>query len=136
MFLLIVEDDPANARLVAALLAAEGTTDVRIAYSAEEALAIIRTAPIRVLIVDLLLPGMNGLALVKRLKADGSTCHIPAIAVTGSTAAGIEGEAMRSGCSGFVQKPIDFDKLLRILSASLAGQATRGPNPSLPGMDS
>jgi CheY-like chemotaxis protein len=64
--MLIVEDDPASARLVAALLAAEGTTDVRIAHSAEEALDIIRTAPIRVLIVDLLLPGMSGLALVER----------------------------------------------------------------------
>jgi CheY-like chemotaxis protein len=135
IFLLIVEDDPANARLVAALLAAEGTTDVRIAYSAEEALAIIRTAPIRVLIVDLLLPGMSGLALVERLKADRSTCHIVAIAVTGSSAAGIESEAMRSGCAGFVQKPIDFDKLLRILSVSLDGQASRWPNPSLPTED-
>jgi CheY-like chemotaxis protein len=132
--MLIVEDDPASARLVAALLAAEGTTDVRIAHSAEEALAIIRAAPIRVLLVDVLLPGMSGLALVERLKADGSTCHIVAIAVTGSDAAQIEGDAMRSGCAGFVQKPIDFDKLMRILSASLAEQAPRGPNPS-PRMD-
>jgi two-component system cell cycle response regulator DivK len=133
--MLVVDDDPANARLVAALLAAEGTTDVRIAHSAEEALAIIRTAAIRVLIVDLLLPGLSGLALVERLKADGSTCHIAAIAVTASSAAGIEAEAMRSGCAGFVEKPIDFDKLLGILSASLAEQAARGPNPSLPSND-
>ena len=42
---------------------------------------------------------------------------------------------MRSGCAGFVQKPIDFDKFLRILSASLAEQASRGPNPSLPRTD-
>jgi CheY-like chemotaxis protein len=133
--MLIVEDDPASARLVAALLAAEGTTGVRIAHSAEEALAIIGTAPIRVLIVDLVLPGMSGLTLVKRLKADESTGHIVAIAVTGSDAAQIEDDAMRSGCAGFVQKPIDFDELLRTLNASLAEQASRGPNPSPPGTD-
>jgi CheY-like chemotaxis protein len=118
--MLIVEDDPASARLVAALLAAVGTTNVLIAHSAKEALAIIRRAPIRVLIVDLLLPGMSGLALVERLKADRSTRHIVAIAVTGINAAGIEGDAMCSGCAGFVQKPIDFDRLVPILSASLA----------------
>jgi CheY-like chemotaxis protein len=72
---------------------------------------------------------------VERLKADGSTRHIVAIAVTGCDAAGIEGDAMRSGCAGFVQKPIDFDKLLRILSASLAERATRAPNPGLPRTD-
>ena len=55
---------------MAALFAAEGMTDVRIAHNAEEALAIIRTAPVRVLIVDLLLRGMSGLELVERLKAD------------------------------------------------------------------
>jgi CheY-like chemotaxis protein len=128
--MLIVEDDPASARLVAAILAAEGTTGVRIAHSAEEALAIIGTTPIRVLIVDLVLPGMSGLTLVKRLKADESTCHIVAIAVTGSDAAQIEDDAMRSGCAGFVQKPIEVNKLSRILNATLAEQATRGPNPS------
>jgi FixJ family two-component response regulator len=46
--------------------------------------------------------------------------RVAASAVTGRNAAGIEDDAMRSGCAGFVQKPIDFDKLLRILSASLA----------------
>ena len=133
--MLIVEDDPANARLMAALLGAEGTPNVRIAHSAEEALAIISTAPVRALIVDLLLPGMSGLALVERLKADGSTRHIVAIAVTVSDAAGIESDAMRRGCAGFVEKPIDADKLLRILSAGLAEQAAQGPNPGLPRMD-
>jgi CheY-like chemotaxis protein len=129
--MLIVDDDAVSARLLAALLAAEDRPDVRIAHSAEEALAIIGTAPIRVLIVDLQLPGMSGLALVERLKAEPSTRHIVAIAVTASDAAGIEGDAMRSGCAGLVQKPIDFDKLLRLLNASLAEQATRGPNPGL-----
>jgi CheY-like chemotaxis protein len=131
--MLIVEDDPANARLIAAVLAAEGTTNVRIAHSAEEALAIISTAPVRGLIVDLLLPGMSGLALVERLKADRSTRHIVAVAVTVSDAAGIESDAMRRGCAGFVQKPIDADKLLGILRAGLA--AAQEPNPSLPRMD-
>lgn len=127
--MLVVEDDPANARLMAALLAAEGAIGVRIAHTAEEALAIIDRTPVRALIVDVLLPGMSGLALVERLKADVSTSHIVAIAVSASDAAGLEDEAMRTGCAGFVQKPIDFENLLRILTAGLAEDAARGPRP-------
>ena len=50
--------------------------------------------------------------------------------VTGSDAVQIEDEAMRSGCAGFVRKPIDVNELSRILNACLAERATPGLNPA------
>jgi CheY-like chemotaxis protein len=120
---LVVEDDPASARMVAAMLATEGATDVRVAHSAEEALAVLRDDLVRVLIVDVLLPGMNGLVLVRRLKSELATRHIIAIAVSGSDGAALAAEAIDSGCVALVQKPIEFDTLLAIVRGILVQPA-------------
>jgi CheY-like chemotaxis protein len=116
---LVVEDDPASARVVAAALAAEGVIDVRVAHSAEEALAVLRDDFIRVLIVDVLLPGMSGLRLVRRVKSEPATRHIIAIATSASDEAGLAAEAIDSGCIALVPKPIEFDTLIAILRATV-----------------
>ena len=121
---LVVEDDPASARLVATVLATEGVTVVRVAHSAEEALAVLRDDFIRVLIVDVLLPGMSGLVLVRRVKSEQATRHIIAIATSVSDDAGLATDAIDSGCIALVPKPIEFDKLLAILRATLAQAAS------------
>jgi CheY-like chemotaxis protein len=124
---LVVEDDPASARLVATALATEGATDVRVAHSAEEALAVLRDDFIRVLIADILLPGMSGLLLVRHVKSEPATRHIIAIATSAWDEAGLAADAIDSGCVALVPKPIEFDTLLAILRASLV-QAASGAN--------
>jgi CheY-like chemotaxis protein len=121
---LVVEDDPASARLVATALATEGVTDVRVAHSAEEALAVLRDDFIRVLIADVLLPGMSGLLLVQRVKSEPATRHIIAIATSAGDEAGLAADAIDSGCIALVPKPIDFDALLAILRAALVQAAS------------
>jgi CheY-like chemotaxis protein len=121
---LVVEDDPASARLVAAVLATEGVTDVHVAHSAEEALAVLHDEFIRVLIVDVVLPGLSGLVLVRRVKSEPATRHIIAIATSAWDEPGLATDAIDSGCVAFVPKPIEFDTLLAALRATLAQAAS------------
>jgi CheY-like chemotaxis protein len=116
---LVVENDPASARLIGTVLVTEGVTVLHVAHSAEEALAVLRDEFIRVLIVDVLLPGMTGLVLVRRVKSDQATRHIIAIATSAWDEAGLATDAIDSGCIALVPKPIEFDKLLAILRATL-----------------
>ena len=121
---LVVEDDSASARLIGTVLATEGVTVLHVAHSAEEAFAVLRDEFIRVLIVDVLLPGMSGLVLVRRVKSEQGTRHIIAIATSASDEAGLATDAIDSGCVALVPKPIDFDELLAILRATLVQAAS------------
>jgi CheY-like chemotaxis protein len=122
---LVVEDDPASARLIATVLATEGVTPVHLVHSAEAALALLRDVFVRVLIVDVLLPDMSGLVLVRRIKSEEATRHIIAIATSAWDEAGLATDAIDSGCIALVPKPIEFDELLAILRASVAPPASR-----------
>jgi CheY-like chemotaxis protein len=133
--ILVVEDDPASARLVEAVLATEGVTVVHVAHSAEEALAVLRDDFIRVLIVDVVLPGMSGLVLVRRIKSEPETRHIIAIATSALDEAGLATDAIDSGCIALVPKPIELDRLLAILRATLV-QAASSASESGPRRDS
>jgi CheY-like chemotaxis protein len=121
---LVVEDDPASARLVEAVLTTEGITDVHVAHTAEEALAVLGDDFIRVLIVDVVLPGMSGLVLVRRVKSEPATRHVIAIATSACDEPGLATDAIDSGCIAFVPKPIEFDTLLAILRATLVQPAS------------
>jgi CheY-like chemotaxis protein len=121
---LVVQGDPANARLMATVLATEGVTDLHVAHSAEEALDVLRDAVIRVLIVDVLLPGMSGLVLVRRVKSEQATRHVIAVATSAWDKAGLATDAIDSGCIALVPKPIEFDTLLAILRATLIQAAS------------
>jgi CheY-like chemotaxis protein len=121
---LVVQGDPANARLLATVLATEGVTDMHVVHSAEEALVVLRDDFVRVLIVDVLLPGMSGLVLVRRVKSEQATRHIIAIATSAWDKAGLATDAIDSGCAALVPKPIEFDTFLPILRATLIQAAS------------
>jgi CheY-like chemotaxis protein len=110
--ILIVEDDPAGARLLAVLLGRAGG-EVRVAHSAEEALAILRVFQPRVVVVDLILPGMSGLQFVQRLKLDPSTRDIVVIAVSVVNGRETQQLALESGCAEYISKPIDVDSFVQ-----------------------
>ena len=84
--IIVVDDAPVNLKLAAAVLRSEGYK-VRLACNAEEALMILRTTVPDLLLVDIQLPGMNGLELTRRLRQDARTREMLIVALTASVMA-------------------------------------------------
>ena len=103
---LIVDDNPTNLKLVAYLVRANGY-EVDTAGDAEAALAAIAAHRPALILMDLQLPGIDGLELTRRLKADPATRDIKIIAVTAYAMKGDEDKAREAGCDDYVTKPID-----------------------------
>lgn len=116
-----MDDDAASGKLVGVALGLEGC-DVRIAASAEEALAMLRTFRPRVMVIDLILPLMSGLLLAQRLKADDATSDIVLIAVTAFNGAEAERVAREVGIAAYVRKPIDPLTFTQVVADALRGE--------------
>jgi two-component system, cell cycle response regulator DivK len=123
--ILIVDDNVQNLKLARVILANEGY-DVRTAADAEEALALLRTSRPLVILMDLQLPGMDGLQLTRQLKADRATRGIQVIALTAYAMKGDEEKAFAAGCDGYVSKPIDTERLPELVRSHLLGRAEAG----------
>ncbi len=117
--ILIVDDNAQNLKLARVLLAGEGY-DVRTAGDAEEALVLLDSFAPRLILMDLQLPGMDGLELTRRLKADPARRHIVVVALTAYAMKGDEERARAAGCDGYLAKPIDIDYLPKLVTAMLA----------------
>jgi two-component system cell cycle response regulator DivK len=120
---LIVDDNPTNLKLVAYLVRAHGY-DVHTAQDAPSALDSIRKVKPRLILMDLQLPGIDGLELTRRLKADPATASIAIVAVTAYAMKGDLERALAAGCDDYVSKPIDT-RALPLLIAKYA----RRPSP-------
>src|SRR5205807_5973224 len=94
--ILIVDDNPVNLKLVRVLLATEGY-DVRTAADAEEAVAVLQTFRPRLILMDIQLPGMDGLELTRRLKSDPATRDAIVVALTAYAMKGDEERALGAG---------------------------------------
>jgi CheY-like chemotaxis protein len=108
--ILVVDDNPANLKLVSDLLEWSGYR-ISKAMDAEQALEVIRQAPPDLILMDIALPGMDGLMLTRRLKADDATKHIRVVALTAFAMKGDEQKASDAGCDGYITKPIDTRSL-------------------------
>lgn len=107
MNVLIVEDDPTDLKLAASILIAEGHL-VAIAQSAEIALRLLADNQPHLILTDLELPGMDGVALVRRLKLSPVTANIPVVAVTAFPERLPSRKTQReAGFAAFITKPID-----------------------------
>lgn len=104
--MLIVDDNPTNLKLIRVLLSAEGY-EVRTAADAGEALDVLKTFHPRLILMDVQLPGMDGLALTRQLKSNPDTHDITVVALTAYAMKGDDERAHASGCSGYISKPID-----------------------------
>jgi two-component system, cell cycle response regulator DivK len=107
------------------ILANEGY-DVWTAADAEDALALLRTSRPKVILMDLQLPGMDGLQLTRQLKADPSTRSIGIIALTAYAMKGDEEKALAAGCDGYLSKPIDTERLPEIVGSHLLARGETG----------
>jgi CheY-like chemotaxis protein len=108
---LIVDDLPLNLKLLSTLLRAHKFT-VSTAMSAEEAKTALATGPFELLLLDIRLPGMDGLTFAKLLRADSAYDGMTIIAVTANAMKNDEALAMAAGCDGYITKPIDTRKFI------------------------
>ena len=117
--ILIVDDNPQNLKLAKVILCAEGY-DVKTAIDAEDALTVLRGFTPRLILVDVQLPGMDGLELTRQLKTDPARRDIVIIAVTSYAMKGDDQKAFAAGCDGYMSKPIDIDALPRVVAEHIA----------------
>ena len=128
---LVVEDNEVNQLLTASVLEREGFA-VDLARTSSEAMERIRTHRPDVILMDVQLPGMDGLSFTRKLKADPVTAAITIVAVTAHAMAGDREQTLAAGCAGYISKPIDtrtFGRQIReflgpTAQASPAGTAT------------
>lgn len=116
--ILIVDDNATNLKLVAYLMKNHGYV-VDTALDAELALDAIRKNPPAAILMDIQLPGIDGLELTRRLKADPETRRIVIIAVTAYAMKGDQDKALAAGCDDYVTKPIDTRALPEIIARHL-----------------
>lgn len=120
--ILIVEDNPGSLMLATVALEIEGFA-VAGAESAEEARAVLGQKTPDLILMDIQLPGLDGLEFTKQLKANPATATIPVIALTAHAMPLLERAARAAGCAGFIAKPWSPEALSREVRAFLAGVA-------------
>lgn len=104
--ILVVDDNQANLKLACDVLLYEGYRVLK-AESAEQALVILKESRPDLILMDISMPGMDGLTLTRKLKADFETRDIIIVALTASAMKGDEQRVMDAGCDGYISKPID-----------------------------
>lgn len=109
--ILVVEDDPDSADLLAWILEDAGLKSTQVG-SAEQALATLRECEIDLVLMDIELPGMDGVAATQAIRADPGLCSMPVLAVTAHAVAGERDRIATCGVDGLLHKPIDEDALL------------------------
>ena len=109
---LVIEDTPANMKLVTMLLTTAGY-DVVQARTAEDGIMLARETPPGLILMDITLPGMDGLEATAVLKSDERTRAIPVIAVTSLAMKGDEERIRAAGCDGYIPKPIRYKEFLQ-----------------------
>jgi two-component system cell cycle response regulator DivK len=116
---LIVEDNPTNMTLAVFLLQSVGHT-VLSATDAEAGLTLARDEQPNLILMDIQLPGMDGLEATVLLKRDEATSAIPVIALTALAMKGDEERIRAAGCDGYIAKPMRYKDFLAAIEAQLA----------------
>ena len=116
--ILIVEDNPANMRLATLLLYNAGHS-VTGAVDAESGLALARADLPDLILMDIQLPGMDGLAATALLKRDPATAAIPVIALTAMAQMEDQAKAKAAGCDGYIAKPLSIRGLYSAIEVLL-----------------
>ena len=118
--ILVVDDNPTNLKLVSDVLECEGYEILK-AVDAEEAQQIIKQHRLELALIDIALPGMDGLTLTRKLKAEEKTKDLVIVALTAFAMKGDQEKAHDAGCDGYITKPINT----RALPALVAGYLPR-----------
>lgn len=121
--ILIVEDNEANMRLARLLLVNAGHS-VLWAADAETGLTLAREQQPALILMDIQLPGMDGLAATSLLKQDPNTAHIPVIALTAMAMKEDREKTMLAGCDAYVIKPLRYKELYEVIDTLLQNKLT------------
>lgn len=104
--ILVVEDNLMNMELAVDLLTLQGY-DVIEAHTGQEALDITNSESLDLILMDVQLPGMDGLTVTRKIRENPRTKDIPIIALTAHAMKGDEERILQNGCTGYISKPID-----------------------------
>ena len=118
--ILVIEDNPANMKLATLLLIKAGHTTL-CAVDAETGLTLARAERPDLILMDIQLPGMDGLAATQILKNDESTRHIRVVALTALAMKGDKERIIAAGCDGYIAKPIQYKSFVEEVGGLLAG---------------
>ena len=119
---LYVEDNPDNRMLVRRILVSEDYGLLE-ATNAHEALELLKTQKPDLILMDINMPDMDGYTLTAKIKTMPGLERIPVLALTANVMRGDKEKTLEAGCDGYIQKPIDFDELLREIEKFLARSA-------------
>lgn len=118
--ILVIEDNTANMKLVVFLLESEGH-DVLQANDAERGIRLAREQLPELILMDVQLPGMDGLVATRLLKGNAATHAIKVVALTAFAMRGDEENIRAAGCDGYIAKPIRYQEFLQTVGNMLAG---------------
>ena len=121
--ILVIEDNPDNMLLTVMLLESVGHT-VLSAIDAEAGVAMARAEQPDLILMDIQLPGMDGLEATALLKQDAATRAMPVIALTALAMKGDEERIRAAGCDGYIAKPIGIQNFLETITRQLAAPAS------------
>lgn len=116
---LVVEDNDMNMQLVEYLLE-EGGFGILKATSGEEALRVTSESTPDLILMDIHLPGMDGLSVVRQMKEDNRTRNVPILALTAHAMRGDRDRFLQAGCDGYISKPIDVKTFIPAIQRYLA----------------
>ena len=128
--ILVVDDDALSRELVSEYLGAEGY-QVLTCTSAEEALSLVREELPGLVLMDIRLPGIDGLAATRIIKTDPLINHIPVIATTALATKSDEAQVLEAGCESHLVKPLDLPRLLATVKEYLGPTANADSRGSL-----
>lgn len=116
--LLIIDDEDLNFFSLAQILKTRGYRCLSAINSAEAFSLLKHTTEIEAILMDIMMPGIDGVQATKAIKDNPLFSHIPIIVLTALTTNDIKNKAMAAGANAFLTKPVDIDKLLAILKSS------------------
>src|SRR5437763_14447173 len=120
---LVVEDNPANLTLATVRRESAGHSVLK-ATDAETGVALARAEQPDLILMDIQLPGMDGLRATALRKGDAATHDIPVIALTALAMKGDEARIREAGCDGYIAKPLSYKDFLATISSELAKKET------------
>jgi signal transduction histidine kinase/CheY-like chemotaxis protein len=116
--ILLVDDNPSNLELTRMILTAGGYR-VEVATDGQEGLLKAKELKPSLILMDIQLPGMDGLMATRALKSDPDTAGIKVVALTANAMKGTKEEALQAGCIGYIPKPIDVKRFVRDITEFL-----------------
>jgi len=123
--ILIIEDNPLNVELATDLLEASGFR-VHSTRTAEDGLRLAGELLPDLVLMDIGLPGMDGLCATRSLKADPATCHLTVVGLTAHAMKGDEGTALDAGCDGYLTKPINTRTFVATIKDFIGTRTNKG----------